>query len=218
MKEPDLLSRDGRDYLTAVRAGLSDLDTEDRTDLLIQVEQRLVDLGRDGADRAAIELQLGRAEQFAADLRAAAGLPPLAEVARATPSTFAWLEEVAQRPGVQLVSSYLHELRPAWWAVRGYLLVALCLAALSSGGGYQLHTLGSYNDVLSTDGSGDRNPFGLMVTLAAVLASIVLGRATPRLPRWAVLLVIAANIAAAFTFFAYPTWWLAPAFRSFSGL
>lgn len=220
MKGLDVLTPAARDYLNEVHRGLADLAVDDQTELLSQVEQRLIELDRDPEDSATIDGLLGNAQQFAADLRSAAGLPPrtLPDDTRPAPSTADWLREVSKRPAPQAVLTYLRDLRPAWWALRGYLLVALVLAVLSQGGGYQLHTFGGYSTALTTDGPGHASSLWVLVTVAAMLASIFLGRLTRALPRSAATLVIALDMAAAFTFFAYPTWWLGPAFRAFSGL
>ena len=62
------------EYLDALRAELADLAPEERDDLLSEVEPSLLEAAAD--DDEPIAARLGPAADFAADLRASAGLPP----------------------------------------------------------------------------------------------------------------------------------------------
>ncbi len=209
-----------REYLDAVHRHLVDLRPEDRADLISPVEQRVIDLGAaDGGDEH-IERHFGTPAQLAAELRTAAGYPPppTGRAVSGPVSTTAWLGQQASRPAAAAVITYLTSLRPAWWAVRGYLLVGGVLAVSSQGGGYRLHTMGSYKQALLDTTEPHLTRTWLLIPVLAVLASIVLGHLTPRLRRPVQLLVVGLNAAAIVTLLAYPTWWMGPAFAFFSGL
>lgn len=92
------------------------------------------------------------------------------------------------------------------------------LHILRGGAGSQLHTFGYYQLAFVSPGANEGHPAYLLIALAAVIASVGLGRTAPRLPVPARLLLGALDLAAVFTFLAYPTWWLAPAFRTFIAL
>lgn len=209
-----------REYLDAVHRHLVDLRPEDRAELISPVEQRVIDLGAADGGAEQIERHFGTPAQLAAELRTAAGYspPPTGRAVSGPVSTTAWLRQQATRPTAAAVITYLSSLRPAWWAVRGYLLVGGVLAASSQGGGYRLHTMGSYKQAFSADTVPHLTLLWLLVPLGAVLASIVLGHLTPRLPRLVQLLVLGLNAAAVVTLLAYPTWWMGPAFAFFAGL
>jgi hypothetical protein len=61
-------------YLEALRAELADLAPEEREDVLSEVEPSLLEAAADGDEP--IAARLGAPADFAADLRASAGLPP----------------------------------------------------------------------------------------------------------------------------------------------
>jgi hypothetical protein len=116
-------------YLAAVRAALSDLPEDERADLLAEVEASLVAAVGEG-DRPIASL--GPPEAFAAELRASAGLGE--SVATPAPSDgLATLRAVAsglaRHPAVRRTVHLARELAPAWWLVRGCLVVAACAAA-----------------------------------------------------------------------------------------
>jgi len=58
----------------------------------------------------------------------------------------------------------------------------------------------------------------LLIPAGAVIASILLGSMTERSPAVVRLLITALNAVAVVLLIAYPTWWLAPAFASYTGL
>lgn len=217
---PEILSPESQDFLEAIRCKLSDLPVSDQSDLLDQVEQRLRDLDS-SAEPCTIQARLGPAADVAADLRAAAGLAPAPAPTESSPharSSAELLRSVARSPAARPVVDYVMTLRPAWWAIRGYILLAGILAAISQGGGYRLHTLGSYRAVFTDDASIHTNPTWLLAPAATVIASIVLGSMTERSPAPVRLLITALNFATVALLIAYPTWWLAPAFVSYAGL
>lgn len=93
-------------YLAAVRHELDDLSEEERADLLEDLALHLGELSspanRD-EDSPPLQVRLGPPADYAAELRSAAWRHPWAGEARA----------------------FLPELRPAWWVLRGYLVVAV---------------------------------------------------------------------------------------------
>ena len=212
------LSPHARAFLHTVQEGLSDLPAEDGADLLAQVEQRLRDLDTD-QDPEAISSQLGAANALVLELRAAAGFPPPHSPPRRSATNLDTVRAVLADRRVRPVIDYVASLRPAWWALRGYLLLAGVLAAISRGGGYRLHTLGSYSAASrDTTSPTHQSAAWLLIPAAAVVLSIVAGRLRPRLPRAAQLAIGALNITAVILLIAYPTWWMAPAFGYYTGL
>ena len=120
-------------YLEALRAELADLAPDEREDLLSEVEPSLLEAAAGGDDP--IAARLGPAADFAADLRASAGLPaaPRAPVAR--PGLRAALEELAASPQARRIRELAGELAPLWWAARACLAVG-ALAVVSPGVGW----------------------------------------------------------------------------------
>jgi uncharacterized membrane protein len=107
-------------YLAAMRATLSDLPPAERDDLLAEVESSL----REAAgDTGSIGARLGSPEEFAAELRSAAGLHD-SSVATTQPTIKETLERLAAEPRVAALRRLGAELAPVWWVLRGYLVVA----------------------------------------------------------------------------------------------
>jgi uncharacterized membrane protein len=114
-------------YLAAVRAALEDLPPAERDDLLAEVEVSIVEAAGEG--EAAVAARLGPPHEFAAELRAAAGIntaPPTQReplLRRAA----AWSRRA---PRLRSLWHVLVELAPVWWVARAYILVAaIALAA-----------------------------------------------------------------------------------------
>jgi hypothetical protein len=169
-------------YLTAVAAHLADLPEGDRAELLEDLTMHLVALEEEHDERS-LEARLGTADSYAAELRAAAGLP-----ARAS----SWvgvstrLRTAVQRArGSRLAretSDFLPQLLPAWWVLRGYLLVLLpCLAGVSGARDFP---------VPAPAGS---HALGVVLVLVATVASVALGRR--KLPRLVVPVVVLVDLA-----------------------
>jgi hypothetical protein len=116
-------------YLIAVRATLSDLPATEREDLLAEVEASLRDAVEEGG---AIAPRLGSPEEFAAELRAAAGLHelPPAPSRRSLREAFGRL---AAHPHTTAVSRLASELAPVWWVARAYAAVAGAAALTGAG-------------------------------------------------------------------------------------
>jgi hypothetical protein len=170
--------RQAQDYLAAVEHELADLPVDDRSALLEDLALHLDALAAEDDDRP-IAVRLGPAAAYAADLRSAAGLP--ARGAGGSPPAIAGLQEWLDRiratpaarrvePAARATQRLLNELRPAWWVLRGYLLVLVpCVLTYDSVRDFPVPApLGS-------------NELGLLLVVAAVVASVALGRR--RLPR-----------------------------------
>lgn len=128
-------------YLAAVRHELDDLSEEERADLLEDLALHLGELSspanRD-EDSPPLQVRLGPPADYAAELRSAAGLPPRAAPRPGgRPDSRRLRDALAGSPAGRLVDAawrhpwagearaFLPELRPAWWVLRGYLVVAV---------------------------------------------------------------------------------------------
>ena len=162
-------------YLSQVARELADLPAADRSGLLEDLAQHLADLEREGAD---IPARLGPAAAYAVDLRAAAGLP-----AAHRPRIAAQLSSLTglwRHPVARAIRDFASQLRPAWWVLRGYLLVAVpTLAHADRGDDFPVPTLLGSHVV------------GTVIVLLAMTASVALGRR--RLPRAVLPAVLAVN-------------------------
>jgi hypothetical protein len=155
-------------YLAAVRAALADLGADERDDLLVEVESSLIEAADE--DGGPIAARLGPPEEFAAELRASAGLEPAAGTTAPTePGLWAVVRAavVAGRTDrrVQAVERAARDLAPIWWLLRayaGFVLVAKLLGADWSFGHPAIPRVGS-------------GRLSVVVLLAAVAASVTLG-------------------------------------------
>ena len=111
------------EYLSAVRETLRDLPAAERDDLLAEVEASLVEAASEGG---AISARLGPPDEFAAELRSAAGLNEAAPPPG--PGVLERLRGLAERLGedsrIGALRPLLSELAPIWWLVRAYVAVA----------------------------------------------------------------------------------------------
>ena len=107
-------------YLSRVRNALADLPAEERNELLAEVEASLYETASETGGPVAA--RLGPPEDFAAELRSAAGLQE-GEATRSGSYREA-IDRVLADPRVDTALRYSRELAPAWWVVRGYLVVA----------------------------------------------------------------------------------------------
>ena len=148
-------------YLAAVRGALSDLPATERDDLLAEVEASLRDAAAEGG---AIGARLGSPEEFATELRLAAGLH---DVPAAPPrrSLRASVARVAAGPRVAVLRARAQEAAPVWWVARGY--VAVAGIAVVAGAGWSTRY-----PAVPRFGSAE---VGVAVVLAAVAASFALG-------------------------------------------
>jgi hypothetical protein len=173
-------------YVREVRAELDDLPVEDIDDLTGGMEADLSELAAEsGGDLIG---RLGSPRQYAAELRAAAGLPervpgagrrrqPMSEALAHARVSFTMLTE--QHPWLRSVAAFLVTLRPAWWVLRGYF-AAWALWSLLGG----------------MRGLRPQGVVQLVMALVAIVLSAQLGRGWLR--QWAVrrpLLVVANTVA-----------------------
>jgi hypothetical protein len=159
------------EYLAAVRAALDDLPVTERDDLLAEVEPSLLDAASETGGN--VSARLGPAEDFAAELRAAAGLQLPAPSPRREPRMLAAARRFARDPRMR----ELRRLAPIWWVARGYLVVAA--VALAAGASWSLR----YFFVPHVGTAW----LGLLVVAAAVVASVWVGSRTPQATRLVVL-------------------------------
>lgn len=155
-------------YRDAVRASLADLSAVDRDDLMEDVESHLTEVAaEDGGSLA----RLGSPAEYAAELRTSAGLPASSAPVRTsfwTRLNAAFVDSAAGRGAERIAASrswqslrsFLPELRPGWWVLRGYL-VAVVVGQLVG-----LYSFG----LLPTSGPA------LLLSLVAIWASVRLGR------------------------------------------
>jgi hypothetical protein len=174
-------------YLAEVDRELADLPAEERAELLEDLAMHLSALEEEGDERP-LATRLGSAADYAAELRLAAGLPARSagahEEGRLTAGTrLLRRAATAARDSrvVREVWSFLPQLRPAWWVLRGYLVVAV-------------------PNLWDIDGSRDfpvpapagSHLLGVVLVALAVVASVAVGRR--RLPRVLMVGVVAANL------------------------
>ena len=147
-------------YLAAVRAALADLPAAERDDLLAEVEASLVEAASEtGGD---VSASLGPPEEFAAELRAAAGLHEAPAAGSRVPSRAVLVaRRLVRHPRVQ----ELRRLAPIWWVVRAYVVVAVI--ALLIGAAWST----AYPIVPRLDSGLD----GLLLIVGATIVSIWLG-------------------------------------------
>jgi hypothetical protein len=171
-------------YVAAVRSALADLPAEQRDELLEDLPQHLREVAAESD--APLSTRLGPPAEYAAELRASVGLP--ATVSRAGIDR---MEEVGERiarirdaavvqPAVRATLDFLPELRPGWWVLRGYLSVEV-LSWMTDYGARDSFPIPTF--------SGTR-VLGLAGALAAMVASVALGRRTASRPSWTPLVVI----------------------------
>jgi hypothetical protein len=195
MSAPTVSLAQASDYLATVESELSDLRAEDRSALLEDLALHLDALASEDDDRP-LAVRLGTPAAYAADLRAAAGLPARAVAGEQGSRSMlsALLGSAAYRrllPVLRATGRLLVELRPAWWVLRGYLVVLVpCL-------------LGSDRlEDIPVPAPMHSHLLGVLLVLTAVAGSVILGRRTlPKVLRVAVvaagaLLVIVATAAA----------------------
>jgi len=163
-------------YAASVRAALADLAPERSEELLEDLESHLEEVAAETGGPLAD--RLGPPDVYAAELRASAGVPPgggtrvRAGIRR---RVRAGLRRQAERvgtavrgtPGGAAVLAFLPELRPGWWVLRGWLAVVLLM----------VWTFGDFGPLLLPRVRGNL-ALGLLLTVAAVLCSVWLGRRT----------------------------------------
>lgn len=162
-------------FVTEVRARLADLSDDERDELLGGLEADLSDQLADGADLRDV---LGDPAAYAAELRAAAGLPmrerrgprwrPPARPRRDLGDDLDRLRErflaaVTRHPWSRQAWDVAEAARPAWWVLRAWLAVTFVDQVAGSW---------EYVTVVPTLGAPLLGP---AVLLAAVVASVLVG-------------------------------------------
>jgi hypothetical protein len=184
-------TRQAQDYLAAVEHELGDLSAEDRDALVEDLALHLEALAAEDDDRP-LAVRLGEPAAYAADLRAAAGLParPAADHP-ASPGLQQWLARVRStaahrraRPVLREIRRLLADLRPAWWVLRGYLVVLLPSLLAHDG----------VRD-FPVPAPGGSHVLGGLLVLAAVVGSVILGRRSLSRPMAAVVALAGAALA-----------------------
>jgi hypothetical protein len=172
------------DYVAQVRTALADLPAAARDELLEDLPEHLAEVAAEG--EGSLAERLGPPAAYAAELRAAAGVPAGRRRRRLTldprlrdvvGKVRARLQAIDTRTGPLVGyargSDFLLLLRPAWWVVRGYLL-AMALADLPAKDSIGL---------LPRIQVGDSTLAGLVLLAGFVIGSIWLGQRQGRLPR-----------------------------------
>jgi hypothetical protein len=181
-------ARQAQDYLAAVERELADLPIDDRSALLEDLSLHLEALAAEDDDRP-IAVRLGQPSTYAADLRSAAGLPARGAAESTTAgSVQAWADTVRASavyrralPALRGGGRLLVDLRPAWWVLRGYLVVLVpCLLDRE------------YAENIPVPAPMGSHVLGVLLVVAAVAGSVVLGRRT--LPKALRGVVVAAGV------------------------
>ena len=190
-------STEVRDYLAAVSRELADLPADERDDLLEDLDSHLHEVIAEG--EGTLEQRLGPPEQYAAELRASAGLSAadrstanvLHRAINSLSASAVW-RRTAEHPSTRATLEFLPQLRPAWWIVRAGLATGF-VAGVYRARGFNGGTITDVyrNSGLWPGGFGHRY-VGLILLVIAIPISIQLGRRSLRgSARW---LVIAGNV------------------------
>lgn len=120
-------------YLASVRSALRDLPDSERDDLLAEVEASLTEAVHEGGSLPA---RLGPPEEFAAELRAAAGLHEPAGTTAPEVSLVRQLRDAAARaaanPTLASVRRVGSDLAPIWWVARAFVAVGALAIVLEN--------------------------------------------------------------------------------------
>jgi hypothetical protein len=164
-------------YVERVRAALADLPAGRREELLEELPDHLAEVAAEG--EGPLESRLGPPEEYAAELRATAGLPGASpgRMTAAVAGLRGRLRTVDTRFGPILgyahASEFLRLLRPAWWVLRGYVAAMVVVSLIDATGPIGLlPRLGG--SILAA----------VVILAGFVLLSIWLGRRADRLSRW----------------------------------
>jgi hypothetical protein len=126
-------------YVEAVQARLGHLCADERADLIDDLREHLAEAAADAvATGEALVDRLGSPDAYAEEFLSSAGIEPGADTEAQRRTWSAHLAELelvrrwrargrrlADRPAARATMAFVPELRPAWWVVRGYLVVAL---------------------------------------------------------------------------------------------
>ncbi|GAB4068257.1 hypothetical protein GCM10028777_26660 [Angustibacter speluncae] len=131
-------------YAAAVRAHLDDLAPEVVEELAGGLEADLLDQAEESSDP--LTGRLGDPAAYAAELRAAAGVPPRTAPPRTRTSFREALDELTgtlrAQPWWPQAVRVAHELRPAWWVLRAWVAFQLVQGAMAGLGSILPRTVG----------------------------------------------------------------------------
>ncbi|WP_354699270.1 hypothetical protein DSM112329_04981 [Paraconexibacter sp. AEG42_29] len=173
-------------YLADLRGELGDLEASEREELLEDVVASLVD-ATDAGEQTPVA-RLGTPAQFAAELRAAAGLRP--REAAAAPGGGSWARlrsrgrALLDGPQVRSGLRVARELAPLWWLARAYVLLMVAARMLEQDFSVRYPFLPLLPDATGT-------AFWAAVVVAASLAAGVWTRLRPARGRVATAVVLA---------------------------
>jgi hypothetical protein len=167
-------------YLAAVGAALAGVPDSDRQEFLDDLAEHLAELAHES--NAGLAERLGSPEQYAAELLASAGIEPSFR----TPTRWTPLAERARAARALLetqtgkkIQAFWIELRPGWWVLRGWLV----LAALAARHGLQ-EAFWIPNVV------GNKDAINVVLLIGAIVGSVAIGRrAAPKWLAWAATIV-----------------------------
>ncbi len=176
-------------YLDAVREALADLPRAERDELLEDLPDHLAEVAAETGQP--LSERLGSPEQYAAELRAAAGIG--SGLRQASPSLTAFtrrlgtaVSAVDTRLGLLVgqprLRDFLVQLRPGWWVLRGYLLALVLNKFLDPSSSGLMPTVHGHESA------------GLVLVLAFVLGSIWVGRHSAGMSRVAGRLLVVAGV------------------------
>ncbi|HEY0869853.1 MAG TPA: hypothetical protein VGD55_05625, partial [Acidothermaceae bacterium] len=188
-----------RDYLAAVSRELADLPADERDDLLEDLDSHLHEVIAEG--EGSLEQRLGPPAQYAAELRASAGLSSsdrstanaLHRVVSSLSASSIW-RRTAEHPWTRATLAFLPQLRPAWWIVRAWLAVGIIAGVYRQRGFNDASITDIYHDSGLWPGGYGHRYIGIALLVIAMPISIQLGRRSLRgSARW---LVVAGNVIA----------------------
>jgi hypothetical protein len=188
------------DYLAAVSRELADLPADERDDLLEDLDSHLHEVIAEGD--GTLEQRLGPPEQYAAELRASAGLSSsdrstasvLHRAVNSLSASAMW-RRTAEHPWTRGALEFLPQLRPAWWIVRAWLAAGIAAGFYRQRGRLNGGSITDvYRDSGAWPGGYGHRYIGVILLVIAIPTSIQLGRRSLRgSARW---LVIAGNVIA----------------------
>ena len=179
-------------YLAAVGVALAGVPDSDRQELLDDLAEHLAELAHETDD--GLTERLGPPEKYAAELLASAGIEPAPTTGIARlklDDRFRRARELFDSPRLRGARAFANDLRPGWWVVRAWLV----LAALAARSGLQEalwipHVTGS-----TFRTSAGHTLFDLAVLAGAVAISVRIGRG----PKWAAWIATTLGILALFS-------------------
>ena len=189
-------STEVHDYLAAVRHELADLASAERDDLLDDLDDHLQEVLAEG--EGSLEERLGPPAQYAAELRASAGLEPATGSSASTAgllhraidalSMNSLWHRTAEHPWARATLDFVPQLRPAWWILRAWLAIEFIVVFDRWRAGY------NRDELALVPRLGGSNGLAVVLLIVAVPISIAIGRRSLHgSARW---LVIAGNLLA----------------------